>query len=73
MFCLGPITRAGCEAVCPENGQYCIGCRGVISNVNKNGAVEMLKKHGFSVKEAMKRMDMFNTNDLKKVISWGRE
>jgi len=73
MFCLGPITRAGCDAICPSNGQYSTGCRGLVSNVNKNGAVEMLKQHGFSVEEALKRMKMFNTNDLEKEICWGKE
>ena len=73
MFCLGPVTRAGCDAICPTYGQYCTGCRGPVSNINKNGAVEMLKAHGFSAAEAMKRMKMFSTNDLEKNISWGTE
>ncbi len=73
MFCLGPITRAGCEAICPTFGQYCTGCRGLVSNINKNGAIDMLKRHGFSTEEALKRMKMFNTNQLKKEITWGRE
>jgi coenzyme F420-reducing hydrogenase gamma subunit len=59
MFCLGPVTRAGCGALCPEFGQYCTGCRGMVSNANQNGAVDMLKKHGLSAREAIKRMDMF--------------
>lgn len=66
MFCLGPITRAGCDAICPSFGQYCTGCRGPVSDINKNGAVEMLKSHGFSAAEAMKRMKLFSTNDLDK-------
>ncbi|MCF6268796.1 MAG: hypothetical protein L3J41_03710 [Melioribacteraceae bacterium] len=65
MFCLGPITRAGCDAICPTFGQYCTGCRGVVSNINKNGAVEMLKQHGFSTKEALNRMKMFCTLELE--------
>jgi len=65
MFCLGPITRAGCDAICPTFGQYCTGCRGVVSNINKNGAVEMLKQHGFSTKEALNRMKMFSTLELE--------
>ncbi len=73
MFCLGPITRGGCDAICPSFGQYCTGCRGMVSNVNKNGALEMLKMHGFSTEEAMKRMALFNTNEIKKKINWGRE
>jgi coenzyme F420-reducing hydrogenase gamma subunit len=65
MFCLGPITRAGCDAVCPSNGQYCTGCRGVISNINKEGAINMLKKHGFSGKEAYNRIKLFCTLEIE--------
>ncbi len=64
MFCLGPVTRTGCDAICPSFGQYCTGCRGLISNVNEEGAVNMLKKHGFSTKEALKRMQMFNALEI---------
>ena len=71
MFCLGPLTRAGCDAICPSFGQYCTGCRGVVSNVNKNGAIDMLKEHGFSVKEAEKRMRMFCSNELESINKWG--
>lgn len=27
-LCLGPVTRGGCKAACPEMGSICIGCRG---------------------------------------------
>ncbi len=26
--CLGPIARAGCDAICPTYGDGCEGCRG---------------------------------------------
>lgn len=29
-ICLGPITRAGCAAICPTFGSKCEGCRGLI-------------------------------------------
>lgn len=58
-FCLGPVTRAGCRAVCPENAFSCTGCRGLISNPNLDGAVSMLKDHGFSRREAVKRLQLF--------------
>jgi len=64
MFCLGPVTRAGCDAICPSFGQYCTGCRGVVSNINETGAVNMLKRHDFSTKEALKRMQMFNAVEI---------
>jgi coenzyme F420-reducing hydrogenase gamma subunit len=61
MYCLGPISRAGCDAICPSYGQYCTGCRGIISHLNKKGAVGMLRKYGFSEVEANKKINMFNT------------
>ena len=64
MFCFGPVTRAGCGAICPSNGQYCTGCRGTISNINRNGARQMLKRHGLSNHEAEKRLKMFCAYEL---------
>lgn len=32
--CLGPITRAGCNSVCVNAGEACLGCRGPISQAN---------------------------------------
>lgn len=32
--CLGPITRAGCDSICVNKGQACLGCRGPISQAN---------------------------------------
>ncbi len=64
MFCLGPVTRAGCGAVCPENGQYCSGCRGYVSNINTDGALEMLAENGLSRLEAVKRLRLFCSSEL---------
>lgn len=64
-FCLGPITRAGCNARCPSVGQPCIGCRGMVNDPNVNGAIEILRSHGFSVEEAKKRLNMFNAEYIK--------
>ena len=72
MFCLGPITRAGCGAICPEFGQYCTGCRGMVSNVNQKGAVDMLKKYGFSTAEAIKRMDMYCSFEVERYNKGGQ-
>jgi len=42
--CLGPITLAGCDAICPKNNQLCYGCRGILKNINPKGFLERLKK-----------------------------
>lgn len=31
LVCLGPVTRAGCDAICPSYGSKCEGCRGIVS------------------------------------------
>lgn len=40
-LCLGPITRMGCNSVCVNNGEACLGCRGTIPNPN----IKKLKKN----------------------------
>jgi coenzyme F420-reducing hydrogenase gamma subunit len=30
-LCLGPVTRAGCQAICPRYGARCDACRGIVS------------------------------------------
>jgi coenzyme F420-reducing hydrogenase gamma subunit len=59
--CLGPIARAGCDAICPTFGDGCEGCRGIITNPNINAAEDVLKEHGLTVEEIMDKMDLFGT------------
>lgn len=42
--CLGPITLAGCGAICPKNLQLCYGCRGILKKISPKGFLETLKK-----------------------------
>ncbi|MCG8409063.1 MAG: hypothetical protein MI923_27980 [Phycisphaerales bacterium] len=32
VICLGPVTRAGCDAICPSFGSKCEGCRGILGH-----------------------------------------
>lgn len=69
MICLGPVTRAGCDAHCPSFGQYCYGCRGLVSEPNLKAMEEILVNHGLSMDEAHKRLLLFNANQIEGVTS----
>jgi F420-non-reducing hydrogenase small subunit len=36
-LCVGPATRGGCEAPCPQAGNICEGCRGPCEEVSDQG------------------------------------
>ncbi len=38
IICMGPATRSGCTALCPQNNMPCIGCYGPPPNVIDQGA-----------------------------------
>lgn len=41
--CLGPITRGGCNSVCINGGEACLGCRGPLPQANFYKMKEILK------------------------------
>ena len=64
-LCLGPVTRAGCDADCPSYGAWCEGCRGFVDHPNENAHWEVLKEYGLTVEEVMQRFDIFCTYELE--------
>jgi len=62
--CLGPITRAGCDAICPTYGDSCEGCRGLIPNPNIDSLKTVLGEHGLSVEGTMAKMTLFLTYQM---------
>jgi len=58
--CLGPVTRAGCDAICPTYGDGCEGCRGVIPHPNRNAMADVLTEAGLTVDDIMGRYTMYN-------------
>lgn len=59
-FCLGPVTRAGCDALCPSFGSACIGCRGLFDQANIGSMIDVMVEYGIDKEEARKRLKMFN-------------
>lgn len=58
--CLGPVTRAGCNSWCVNNGNVCYGCRGLVSNPNRAGAEEVLRAHRLDADLIANKMLMYN-------------
>jgi sulfhydrogenase subunit delta len=42
--CLGPITQAGCRAICVAEGKYCYGCQGLFKAANMEVLQTRLKQ-----------------------------
>jgi sulfhydrogenase subunit delta len=57
--CLGPITCGGCDAVCPNGGLECWGCRGQTDDANLPAFVELLESKGFTSEFIQERMRTF--------------
>jgi len=58
--CMGPITRAGCDSWCINNGNICYGCRGMVSNPAQKGQMDILEKHNISLDWVVNKIDMYN-------------
>ena len=59
-FCLGPITRGGCNAICVTAGRKCWGCRALVDEPNVNSQKEILKKYGLTMDDMMMQFKLFN-------------
>jgi coenzyme F420-reducing hydrogenase gamma subunit len=60
-ICLGPITRAGCEAKCPSGGFWCYGCRGYVDNPNVNAASDIMKYYGKTINDLRGLMQLYGS------------
>ena len=58
-LCLGPITRAGCNAACPAGGLACWGCRGPSEIPNYEEFFALAQEKGFARQEINDRLSFF--------------
>jgi sulfhydrogenase subunit delta len=61
MTCLGPVTRAGCNAICITNGRHCWGCRGLVDEPNVDSEKDILKKYGLTVDQVVEKFKIYNS------------
>jgi coenzyme F420-reducing hydrogenase gamma subunit len=62
-ICLGPVTRAGCDARCPSNGLWCFGCRGLVDDPNTEAAAQVMDKYGKTFDDLKGKMALFLTDE----------
>lgn len=63
--CMGPVTRAGCGAVCPTFGNECEACRGYISHPHEQAQTDVLQKYGLTPDEILSRKTLFTCRYLE--------
>jgi coenzyme F420-reducing hydrogenase gamma subunit len=60
--CLGPVTHAGCGAICPTYDRGCYGCFGPADTTNVPGFVEALGTSGMSGFDLVRVFRTFNAD-----------
>jgi sulfhydrogenase subunit delta len=49
--CLGPVTQAGCGAICPAYDRGCYGCYGAMEQPNMRAQTNMMRALGLSTRQ----------------------
>jgi coenzyme F420-reducing hydrogenase gamma subunit len=58
--CLGPVTQAGCGALCPAYGRGCYGCFGPAEAPNTSALADMLATRGLAPADLLRAFRSFN-------------
>ncbi|MEK7376647.1 MAG: cytochrome B, partial [Candidatus Margulisiibacteriota bacterium] len=58
--CLGPVTRAGCNSWCVNNGNKCYGCRGLVDDPASAGQKDILLKYGLKLDDILQKFTLYN-------------
>ena len=58
--CMGPVTRAGCNSWCVNNGNRCYGCRGLVDSPASDAQKDILAKYGLKLEDILNNFTLYN-------------
>ncbi|MGC0327987.1 sulfhydrogenase subunit delta [Streptomyces sp. SAI-170] len=64
--CLGPVTHAGCGAICPAYGRGCYGCFGPSGSANLPALIPLLHRDGMDDRAVERVLRTFNATAFAK-------
>ena len=59
-ICLGVVTCAGCDAVCPSGKTPCLGCRGPAEGIHYDSFRQLVRDKGLSTEEMREKLAFYN-------------
>jgi len=71
--CLGPVTHAGCGALCPAYNRGCFGCFGPMETPNTESLVSLLRRQGMSERDVERVFSTFNAATAPFAKAAGRD
>ncbi|MGW7520963.1 NADH-quinone oxidoreductase subunit B family protein [Streptomyces sp. NPDC054796] len=62
--CLGPVTHAGCGAICPAYGRGCYGCFGPSGSANLPALIPLLRRDGMAERDVERFLRTYNARSF---------